>query len=53
FVQALYPFNGASTASLSFRKGDIIEVLTQLSSGWWDGVIWRQRERGWFPSNYV
>ncbi|KAG0139927.1 hypothetical protein CROQUDRAFT_718845 [Cronartium quercuum f. sp. fusiforme G11] len=53
FVEALYAFNGADTASLSFSKGDIIEVLTQLSSGWWDGVVWRQRERGWFPSNYV
>ncbi|MBW0489347.1 hypothetical protein O181_029062 [Austropuccinia psidii MF-1] len=53
FVEALYAFNGDNTASLSFQKGDVIEVLTQLSSGWWDGVIWRQRERGWFPSNYV
>ncbi|KAA1089603.1 hypothetical protein PGT21_024616 [Puccinia graminis f. sp. tritici] len=53
FVEALYPFNGEDTASLSFQKGDIIEVLTQLPSGWWDGVMWRQRERGWFPSNYT
>ncbi|KAH9446107.1 hypothetical protein MJO29_012441 [Puccinia striiformis f. sp. tritici] len=53
FVEALYPFNGQDTASLSFQKGDIIEVLTQLPSGWWDGVMWRQRERGWFPSNYT
>ncbi|KNZ51475.1 uncharacterized protein VP01_393g5 [Puccinia sorghi] len=32
FVEALYPFNGEDTASLSFQKGDIIEVLTQLPS---------------------
>jgi son of sevenless-like protein len=35
---------------LSFRQGDIIQVITQLESGWWDGVI--NGVRGWFPSNY-
>ena len=37
--------------SLSFRQGDIIEVLSQQPSGWWDGLL--GEERGWFPSNYV
>ena len=35
---------------MSFRQGDIIQVITQLESGWWDGVI--NGVRGWFPSNY-
>jgi son of sevenless-like protein len=51
--QALYDYNGADTGSLSFRKDARIEVLNQLDSGWWDGVLHPEKERGWFPSNYV
>ncbi|CAG8458539.1 112_t:CDS:2 [Ambispora gerdemannii] len=50
-VRALYDFNSSDSSSLSFRKNDIIQVLTQLESGWWDGFC--NGERGWFPSNYV
>ncbi|CAG8459456.1 56_t:CDS:2, partial [Ambispora leptoticha] len=50
-VRALYDFNSNDASSLSFRKNDIIQVLTQLESGWWDGFC--NGERGWFPSNYV
>lgn len=53
YVQALYAYSGVDTSSLSFRQGDIIEVLSTLASGWWDGVICEQKVRGWFPSNYV
>lgn len=35
---------------MSFHEGDIIQVITPLKSGWWDGVI--NGVRGWFPSNY-
>ncbi|PCH40158.1 ras GEF [Wolfiporia cocos MD-104 SS10] len=51
FCRALYDYQTPDASSLSFRKGDIIEVLTQLESGWWDGLL--GDERGWFPSNYV
>ena len=50
YVRALYNYDADDRTSLSFRKGDIIQVLTQLESGWWDGVI--NDVRGWFPSNY-
>ncbi|TPX54683.1 hypothetical protein PhCBS80983_g05847 [Powellomyces hirtus] len=51
-VRALYDYAGSSEdASLAFRKGDVIQVLTQLETGWWDG-LWNG-QRGWFPSNYV
>ncbi|KAI9740216.1 MAG: hypothetical protein M1834_004794 [Cirrosporium novae-zelandiae] len=50
YVQALYDYDADDQTSLSFRQGDIIQVLTQLESGWWDGVI--NGVRGWFPSNY-
>ena len=51
FVRALYNYEADDHTSLSFRQGDIIQVLTQLESGWWDGVI--NDVRGWFPSNYT
>ncbi|KAF2873470.1 ras guanine nucleotide exchange factor domain-containing protein [Massariosphaeria phaeospora] len=50
YVRALYDYNADDRTSLSFREGDIIQVITQLESGWWDGVI--NGVRGWFPSNY-
>lgn len=53
FVRALYSYNGADSSSLSFRQGDIIEVLSTLESGWWDGVVLQSGVRGWFPSNFV
>lgn len=50
YVRALYNYDADDHTSLSFRQGDVIQVLTQLESGWWDGVI--NDVRGWFPSNY-
>ena len=51
FVRALFDFTGQDMSSLSFKRGDVIEVLNTLPSGWWDGLL--DDERGWFPSNYV
>jgi son of sevenless-like protein len=50
FVRALYDYDADDQTSLSFRQGDVIQVITQLESGWWDGMI--HDVRGWFPSNY-
>lgn len=50
FVRALYDYSTEDTTSLSFRAGDVIQVLKQLDSGWWDGIV--NGQRGWFPSNY-
>ncbi|KAJ2820428.1 hypothetical protein GGI24_004489, partial [Coemansia furcata] len=38
-------------SGLTFDRGDIIEVLACLESGWWNGIC--GTNRGWFPSNYV
>ncbi|KAJ3558904.1 hypothetical protein NM688_g656 [Phlebia brevispora] len=51
FCRALYDYQSNDASSLSFHKNDIIEVLTRLETGWWDGLL--GDERGWFPSNYV
>ena len=50
FVRAMYDYDADDHTSLSFRRGDIIQVLNQLETGWWDGVM--DDVRGWFPSNY-
>lgn len=50
YVRALYDYTADDPTSLSFRQDDVIQVLTQLDSGWWDGII--RGVRGWFPSNY-
>lgn len=51
FCRALYDYQTQDSSSLSFHRDDVIEVLTRLESGWWDGLL--GDERGWFPSNYV
>ncbi|KAJ7601115.1 ras guanine nucleotide exchange factor domain-containing protein [Mycena floridula] len=51
FCRALYDYEAQDASALSFRRDDIIEILTQQASGWWDGLL--GEERGWFPSNYV
>ena len=50
FVKALYDYVADDETSLSFHQGDVIQVINQLESGWWDGII--NEVRGWFPSNY-
>ena len=51
FCRALYDYEAQDSSALTFSRGEIIEILTQLPSGWWDGLL--GDERGWFPSNYV
>lgn len=51
FCRALYDYQTNDKSLLSFRQDDIIEVLTKLDSGWWDGLLGQRR--GWFPCNYV
>lgn len=50
YVRALYDYEADDRTSLSFQAGAVIQVITQLESGWWDGVL--DGVRGWFPSNY-
>ncbi|KAH7068975.1 hypothetical protein BKA63DRAFT_98835 [Paraphoma chrysanthemicola] len=51
FCQALYDYEADDPYTLSFREGDIIHVITILSSGWHDGVF--NGVRGWFPENFT
>ncbi|EIW67419.1 hypothetical protein TREMEDRAFT_33759 [Tremella mesenterica DSM 1558] len=51
FVRARFDFASSDPSALSFKEGDIIEVIQMLESGWWDGLL--NGKRGWFPSNFV
>jgi hypothetical protein len=53
FCCALYPFSGQRKNDLSFRKGDIIAIVSKKTSnpGWWKGKIGKRV--GYLPSNYV
>lgn len=50
-VRAKFDFTSTDPSALVFTAGDVIEVITMLESGWWDGMI--GQSRGWFPSNYI
>ncbi|GAA6032332.1 hypothetical protein JCM8097_008123 [Rhodosporidiobolus ruineniae] len=53
FVRALYDYHGADPSALSFQQGEVLEILSILDSGWWDGVALSNGQRGWLPSNYT
>eukprot|EP00002_Diphylleia_rotans_P012413 TRINITY_DN2428_c0_g1_i1.p1 TRINITY_DN2428_c0_g1~~TRINITY_DN2428_c0_g1_i1.p1 ORF type:complete len:1093 (+),score=254.33 TRINITY_DN2428_c0_g1_i1:94-3372(+) len=50
-VRALYNYEPQQSDELSIRVGDIITVLLEDESGWWEGEL--KGNRGVFPSNYV
>ncbi|KAG9120751.1 hypothetical protein FRC07_003629, partial [Ceratobasidium sp. 392] len=51
WVRVLYDYHVSDESSLYLSRGDIVEVLTVLENGWWDGLL--GNERGWFPSNFA
>lgn len=51
-VLALYSYVSEKPYSLPLQKGDVINVISKLPSGWWDGVN-AKGQRGWFPSNFT
>lgn len=62
FAIALYSYSDPDPAILNFDKGDVLEIISQHPSGWWDcmtGHRWNGYglggvvRRGWIPSNYA
>ncbi|KAG8546080.1 hypothetical protein GDO81_019807 [Engystomops pustulosus] len=49
--RALYAYDAQDTDELSFNAEDILEIVREDPSGWWQGRI-RGRD-GLFPGNYV
>ncbi|KAI1129087.1 BAR domain-containing protein [Nemania abortiva] len=52
-VTALYDYSAQAEGDLSFRAGDVIEIVTrtQNENEWWTGRI--NGRQGQFPGNYV
>ena len=50
-VKALYDFTATEGGELSFKTGDIIDVIDKVYKEWWKGSI--GPEEGIFPANYV
>lgn len=50
-VRALYDYDARDTDELTFKDGQIIELVSEDPSGWWQGKI--GPKTGLFPSNYV
>ncbi|TPX37007.1 hypothetical protein SmJEL517_g00786 [Synchytrium microbalum] len=51
-LRALYDFNGTDSSELSFKAGDIIEVLEindAHSDAWWEGRVLATSKQGTFP----
>lgn len=50
-VMVLADYTAASENELNLQEGDLIVVMHQDDSGWWEGEC--NGEIGWFPSNHV
>lgn len=48
---ALYAYTAADSDELSFKEGDILYIVKEDPSGWWNGIC--KGKAGLFPSNYV
>lgn len=46
-----YAYEAQDTDELSFQEGQIIELIKEDDSGWWQGRI--GPINGLFPANYV
>lgn len=55
--RAIWSYNGADTDEISFNEGDLLEMIEEVSEGWWKGYVvqpdGRKGQEGMFPSNYV
>lgn len=49
--KAVYDYDATDTDELTFKEGDVIEIIKEDPSGWWRGRL-KGRE-GLFPNNYI
>ncbi|GMH98304.1 hypothetical protein TrVE_jg6148 [Triparma verrucosa] len=51
FATAQFPYTAEETTELSFKEGDVIEILDACDGDWWYGKI--ESREGYFPHTYV
>nr|CAH0113582.1 unnamed protein product [Daphnia galeata] len=50
-ARALYVYEAQDTDELSMNAGDVIEIISEDPSGWWQGRL--RGKQGLLPGNYV
>ena len=51
--KALYDYQAGTTEDLTFRKGDVLQILNSADGDWWLARKSKTGEEGFAPSNYV
>ena len=51
YVRGTFDYEAADAGELGFHIGDVITVLSQDESGWWQGEL--NGVTGWFPANFT
>lgn len=50
---ALYDYDARTDEDLSFRKGELLEILNDTQGDWWYARSKTSKAEGYIPSNYV
>jgi len=50
-ARSLYAYQAQDADELSMKVGDLVEIITEDPSGWWQGRL--NGKQGLFPGNYV
>lgn len=50
---ALYDYDARTDEDLSFRKGELLEILNDTQGDWWLARSKASKQEGYIPSNYV
>eukprot|EP00918_Siedleckia_nematoides_P043812 GHVU01095737.1.p1 GENE.GHVU01095737.1~~GHVU01095737.1.p1 ORF type:complete len:515 (-),score=51.52 GHVU01095737.1:606-2123(-) len=50
---ALYDYDARTDEDLSFRKGEILEIINDTQGDWWFARSKLTKQEGYIPSNYV
>jgi fyn-related kinase len=50
---ALYDYDARTDEDLSFRKGELLEIINDTQGDWWYARSKSTKQEGYIPSNYV
>lgn len=50
---ALYDYDARTDEDLSFRKGELLEIINDTQGDWWYARSKTTKKEGYIPSNYV
>lgn len=51
YADAVWDHDAQDTDELTFKVGDVIEILDMTDDVWWQGSV--QNATGWFPASFV